>query len=106
WLFHPLRSADPVRAQVTVVERYRKRNRDYVVAEVLWTTPAGRWLQRSRTHQSFVADDPGNAIVVDKDRERHPDRRFELPAGPGETLPPPTRTVTHHTCHAFSAPAP
>jgi len=103
-LFHPLRVGDPVRSHVTVVERYRKRNRDYVVAEVLWTTPAGRWLQRSRTHQSFVADDPGNALVVDKDRERRPDRRFELPAGPGETLPPRTRTVTHDMCQTFSGP--
>jgi acyl dehydratase len=103
-LFHPMRVGDPVRSHVTVVERYRKRSREYVVAEVLWTTPTGRWLQRSRTHQSFVADDPGEALVVDKDRERRPDRRFELPDGPGETLPPRTRTVTHDMCQAFSGP--
>ena len=103
-LFHPLRVGDVARSRVTVVERYRKRNREYVVAEVLWTAPDGRWLQRSRTHQSFVADDPGEALVVDKDRERRSDRRFALPDDPGETLPSRTRTVTHDMCQAFSGP--
>jgi len=103
-LFHPMRVGDAARSRVTVVERYRKRNREYVVAEVLWTTPDGRWLQRSRTHQSFVADDPGEALVVDKDRERRSDRRFTLPDGPGEALPSRTRTVTHGMCQAFSGP--
>lgn len=104
-LFHPLRLDEPARSRVTVVERYRKRNRDVVVAEVLWTTPEGRWLQRSRTHQSFLADDPGAAIVVDKDRERRADRRFTLPEGDGERLPARTRTVTHAMCRAFSGPS-
>jgi acyl dehydratase len=104
-LFHPLRLGDAVRSHVTVVERYRKRNRDYVVAEVLWTTTEGRWLQRSRTHQSFLADEPAAAVVVDKDRERRADRRFELPAGPGERLGPRARTVTHAMCEAFSGPS-
>jgi len=68
------------------VERCRKRNRDYVLAEVLWTTPGGRGLQRSRKHQSFLVDEPSAAVVVDKDRERRADRRFDLPSGPGEQL--------------------
>jgi acyl dehydratase len=104
-LFHPMRVGDAVRSHVTVVERYRKRNRDYVVAEVLWTTPDGRWLQRSRTHQSFLAEEPAAAVVVDKDRERRADRRFELPAGSGERLAPRARTVTHTMCEAFSGPS-
>jgi MaoC like domain len=104
-LFRPLRVGDVMRSHVTVVERYRKRDRDYVVAEVLWTTPDGRWLQRSRTHQSFLADVPAADIVVDKDRERRGDRRFELPSGPGERLAPRMRTVTHAMCEAFSGPS-
>jgi acyl dehydratase len=103
-LFAPMRVGDEVRSRVTVVERYRKRDRDYVVAEVLWTTPDGRWLQRSRTHQSFLADLPGDdALVVDKGRERRGDRRFELPAE-GTPLPERTRTITHAMCQAFSGP--
>lgn len=104
-LFAPVRVGDAVRSRVTVVERYRKRDRDYVVAEVLWTTPEGRWLQRSRTHQSFLAAIPAADVVVDKDRERRGERRFELPAGPGERLPPRTRSVTHAMCEAFSGPS-
>jgi acyl dehydratase len=104
-LFHPMRVGDTVRSHVTVVERYRKRDRDYVVAEVLWTGAGGRWLQRSRTHQSFLADEPAAAVVVDKERERRTDRRFELPAGPGERLAPRARTVTHAMCEAFSGPS-
>ena len=101
-LFSPLRVGETVRSRVTVVERYRKRDRNYVVGEVLFTTAAGRWLQRSRTHQSFLADDP-SGIVVDKAREKRSDRRFELPTE-GEELAPGTRTVTIDMCKAFSGP--
>ncbi len=104
-LFAPARLGDAVRSRVTVVERYRKRDRDYVVAEVLWTAPDGRWLQRSRTHQSFLAAAPARDVVVDKQRERRGDRRFELPSGPGERVAPRTRTVTHAMCEAFSGPS-
>ena len=102
-LFAPMRVGDAVRSRVTVVERYRKRNRDYVVAEVVWTTPDGRWLQRSRTHQSFLADLPGEEMVVDREREKRGDRRFELPAD-GEPLPARTRAITLAMCQAFSGP--
>lgn len=101
-LFSPLRVGAKVRSRVTVVERYRKRDRVYVVAEVLWTTDDGRWLQRSRTHQSFLADDP-SGIVVDKAREKRSDRRFELPTE-GVELTPGRRTVTIEMCQAFSGP--
>jgi acyl dehydratase len=101
-LFSPLRIGETVRSRVTVVERYRKRDRNYVVGEVLWTTSEGRWLQRSRTHQSFLADDP-SGIVVDKAREKRSDRRFELPTE-GEEIAPGTRTVTIEMCQAFSGP--
>ena len=104
-LFHPMRVGDAVRSHVTVVERYRKRSRDYVVAEVLWTSADGRWLQRSRTHQSFLAEEPAAAVVVDKDRERRADRRFDLPDGGGARLAPRARTVTHAMCEAFSGPS-
>lgn len=102
-LFAPMRLGDRVRSRVTVVDRYRKRDRDYVVAEVLWTSADGRWLQRSRTHQSFLADLPAGALVVDRERERRRDRRFEPPAA-GEPVPGRTRTVTHDMCVAFSGP--
>jgi len=102
-LFHPWRAGDVVRSRSTVVERYRTRDRLYVGNEVLWTAPDGRWLQRSRTHQSFLADDPGDAVVVDRERERRGDRRFEVPAD-GDDLPLLPRRITPAMCEAFSGP--
>jgi len=103
-LFHPFRVGDTVRSRMTVVERYRKRNREYVVGEVVITDTDGRWLQRSRTHQSFLADDPGDAIVVDREREKQTDRRFATPTGDGDAIALPARRITHAMCEAFSGP--
>ena len=102
-LFAPMPVGSTVRTRSTIVGRYRKRNRDYVVNEVLITDDEGRWLQRSRTHQSFLADDPGDALVMDKDRERRPERRFEPPTS-GDPLPGFRRVVTLEMCEAFSGP--
>jgi acyl dehydratase len=102
-LFHSFRIGDTVRTRSTIVDRYRKRNRDYIVNEVLVTDVDGRWLQRSRTHQSFLCDDPGQ-VVVDKDRERSPARRFDIGGGTGERLRPLSKNVTLAMCEAFSGP--
>ncbi|MEW6272041.1 MAG: MaoC family dehydratase [Thermodesulfobacteriota bacterium] len=103
-MFAPLRIGVEARSRVTVVERYRKRDRLYVVAEVLWTAAEGRWLQRSRTHQSFLAQDlAAGEVAVDRQREKRSDRRFELPTE-GEEIAPGRRTVTLAMCEAFSGP--
>lgn len=102
-LFAPMAIGAPVRTRSTIVARYRKRDRDYVVNEVLITDDEGRWLQRSRTHQSFLADQPAEGLVVDKQRERRPERRFSPPAD-GEPLAGFRRIVTLAMCEAFSGP--
>jgi len=102
-LFAPMPLGSPVRTRSTVVGRYRKRDRDYVVNEVLITDDEGRWLQRSRTHQSFLADAPADDLVLDKSRERRPERRFDVEPG-GEALPSFHRVVTLAMCEAFSGP--
>jgi len=104
-LFQPLRVGMTVRSRTTVVDRYRRRGRNYVVAEVLLTDAEGRWLQRSRTHQSFLADTPAGDVVVDREREKRADRRFDLPTGDGEELVLPPRRITHGMCEAFSGPS-
>jgi len=103
-LFAPLTIGTAVRTRSTVVERYTKRDRDYVVNEVLLTDADGRWLQRSRTHQSFLADDARRGTVVDREREKRPDRQFAIGEGPGDELPALTRTITDTMCEAFSGP--
>jgi len=102
-LFAPMPLGGAVRTRSTVVARYRKRDRDYIVNEVLLTDDDGRWLQRSRTHQSFLAEIPADDVVLDKTRERRPERRFEVAAG-GEPLPSFRRLVTLAMCDAFSGP--
>jgi acyl dehydratase len=104
-VFHPMRLGQTVRSRSTVVDRYRKRDRLYVVNEVVLADLDGRWLQRSRTHQSFLADEPAAEVVVDRDRERRADRRFALPAGDGEALAGPARRITLEMCEAFSGPS-
>ncbi len=133
-LFRPMQVGDTVRTHSTVVERYLKRNREYVVNEVLITDTNGRWLQRSRTHQSFLIDSSsspantlrqgsgqasvsggepalslskgreGAAFVVDKDREKRADRKFVVGEGPGPDLEPVEKTMTIAMCQAFSGP--
>ncbi len=104
-LFHPMGVGESIRTQSTVVERYIKRNREYVVNEVLITDLDGRWLQRSRTHQSFLMEEARAGFVVDKDRERRVDRQFDVGSAPGEELPPVAKMVTLEMCQAFSGPS-
>lgn len=103
-LFHPMPVGDRVRTRSTVVERYRKRNRDYVVNEVLITDQGGRWLQRSRTHQSFLATEERAGFAVDREREKRGDRKFDLGNGPGPDLEPLAKKITQAMCDAFSGP--
>ena len=103
-LFAPILVDLPIRTRATVVDRYRKRNREYVVAEVLVTDDAGRWLQRSRTHQSFLVEDGRRDVVVDREREKRPERVFTVGEGPGEPVGPLTRPITLAMCEAFSGP--
>jgi acyl dehydratase len=102
--FAPLTIDGTVRTRSTVVERYLKRGREYVVNEVLVTDEAGRWLQRSRTHQSFLIEEERRGLVVDRDREKRSDRQFAIGEGPGDALPPLTRPITIAMCEAFSGP--
>jgi len=105
-IFRPMLVGDVVRSHSTVVERYRKRNRDYVVNEVVFTDEHGRWLQRSRTHQSFLVDQESEGYVVDKDREKRSDRVFTVGEGDGADLPALAKTITLEMCQAFSGPEP
>jgi acyl dehydratase len=103
-LFHPMLVGDQVRTRSTVVERYVRRNREYLVNEVLITDTSGRWLQRSRTHQSFLIEEGRAGFVVDKEREKRGDRKFAVGEGTGPDLDPAEKTITIAMCQAFSGP--
>ena len=68
------------------------------------TDLTGRWLQRSRTHQSFLAEESGAGYVVDKDREKRGDRQFTIGDGSGAALEGVEKTITLPMCQAFSGP--
>jgi acyl dehydratase len=76
-LFAPVRVGTTLFTRSTVIERYRKRDRDFVVNEVDYSDEQGRLLVRSRTHQSFLADLPkaDDAYVVDRDSAAKKERR-------------------------------
>ena len=46
-----------------IVERYLKRDREYVVNEVIVTNSAGLIVSRSRTHQSFLFPRQNNGRI-------------------------------------------
>ena len=102
-LFGAARVGERVRTRAFVAERYRKRTRDYVVCETLLFGPSGAVLLRGRTHQSFLADEP-EGVVVDKEREKRADRRFEIGQGPGREMSTEARRISLEMCRAFSGP--
>lgn len=103
-MFQPLRVGSRVRTRAFVAERYRKRGRDFVICETLIFGPDGELLQRGRTHQSFLVEE-ASGLVVDKDREKRSERRFEIGGGSGRELSSEPRRITLEMCRAFSGPS-
>lgn len=104
-LFAPLRPGTSVFTRSTIVERYRRRDRDYVVNEVDYADADGRLLVRGRTHQSFLADEPGEGtLVVDRGTAAAKKARPSPADGPGTELEPVALDVTLETCWRFSGP--
>src|SRR5205085_6746442 len=89
----------------TIVDRYAKRARQYVVNEVSVFSEAGQMLSRSRTHQSFLIDTAVTGDVVDKEREKRPDRRFDVAGISGcEQVSGSEREIALEMCYKFSGP--
>ena len=103
-LFAPAMVAERVSTRSTIVDRYIKRGRDYVVNEAQVFGPDGRLLSRGRTHQSFLQERPEDGVAIDKSREKSAERRFEVGAGEvAEQIAPLEKTVTLEMCRTFSA---
>lgn len=103
--FAPIVLGQRVVTRSTIVERYLKRDREYVVNEVNYFGDDGRPLMRGRTHQSFLADSGASDTVVDKSREKRPDRRFDVDEGEAiERLSGDQKLITLEMCEKFSGP--
>ena len=104
-LFAPLRPGQRIQTRSTIVERYHKRGRDYVLNEVDYSGPDGQLLVRGRTHQSFLAQVPsgGGGFVVDRDSAARKPRRA-VGEGDGPELEPVELRVDREVCWRFSGP--
>ena len=106
-LFAPIRVGRRVRTRSTIVERYHKRGRDYVVNETdLVDAADGRLLVRGRTHQSFLPPEekPGDGFVVDATTASRKEPRPPFPTAAGPDLEPIHKAVDARRCWMFSGP--
>lgn len=105
--FAPIRIGDRLHSRSVIIDRYVKRDREYVVNECLILNAQGQIVQRSRTHQSFLIPkgQGGSDFAVDRSREKSPTREFKVGERGGEPLETPMRKVTQAMCMAFSGPA-
>jgi acyl dehydratase len=113
-LFAPIPLGARVRTRSTIIERYQKRGRDYVVNETDVTAAEdGRLLVRGRTHQSFLPpreESPkpsGTGYVVDESTARRKAERApaaEFPTATGPELGSVKKLVDARRCWMFSGP--
>jgi acyl dehydratase len=102
-LFSPIMVGDTVTTRRQIIDRYSRRDREYLVMEVGIYGQDGRLLNRGRTHQSFVQATSG--VIVDKEREKRADRTFTVGESPVlKEVAGPDKQVTHEMCMAFSGP--
>lgn len=103
--FAPIREGDRLHSRSVIIDRYTKRDREYVVNECLILNAAGQVMQRSRTHQSFLLENAPRGYAVDRDREKSAARTFNVGEGAGERIETPMRRISQAMCMAFSGPA-
>jgi acyl dehydratase len=104
--FAPIRPGDKLHSRSVIIDRYIKREREYVVNECLILDSAGAIRQRSRTHQSFLRTNgqSSNGFAVDRSREKSGARVFNVGQRGGEPIETPIRKVSQAMCMAFSGP--
>ncbi len=104
-LFAPIMVGDTVVARRQIIDRYTRRDREYVVSETAIYGADGRILNRGRTHQSFLVSADTEGHVVDKDREKRSGRKFETEdENVLEELSITEKEITLEMCQKFSGP--
>jgi len=106
-VFAPVMVGERLTTRSLIIDRYIKRDREYVVNEVIVTNAAGQVVSRSRTHQSFLLPEQTrkDSFVVDRSREKDAARSFKVGERGGEPVETAMRRITEEMCMAFSGPA-
>jgi acyl dehydratase len=106
-LFAPIKVGSKIRTRSTIIDRYHKRGRDYVLNETdVVDAEDGRLLVRGRTHQSFLPpkDEAGDGFVVDEGTAKKKMARPPFPTATGPDLASVTKTIDERRCWMFSGP--
>ncbi|MCZ7619352.1 MAG: hypothetical protein M5U32_13960 [Myxococcota bacterium] len=107
-LFQPIPIGAAVRTRSTIIERYHKRGRDYVVNETdVMADDDGRLLVRGRTHQSFLPTrtESGAGFVVDeKSAQKKQAPAHSTAPAEGPELGAVEKVVDARRCWMFSGP--
>jgi acyl dehydratase len=109
-LFAPIPIGTKVRTRSTIIDRYSKRGRDWIVNETDLMSAEeedeGKLLVRGRTYQSFLpprksAEDD---YVVDESSARKKTPRPAFPTAAGPDLDSTTKLIDDRRCWMFSGP--
>ena len=104
-VYRPVPVGGQARSRCTVVDRYIKRDREYIVNESLVFDAEGRLACRGRTHQSFLLADQPTGLKAEREKKK----KKEKPAHPstigGDRLEPIERKITLEMSRAFSGPS-
>ncbi|MGH7907946.1 MAG: hypothetical protein ACREP6_15085, partial [Candidatus Binataceae bacterium] len=104
--FAPVMVGERLNSRALIVDRYLKREREYVVHETLIENAQRRIVARLKVHQSFLPDGvQPSGLAIDKSRERAPGRDFKSGERGGEAIAAPMRQITESMCMTFSGPA-
>ena len=102
WLFAPIPLEGRVRTRSTIIDRYQRRGRDWVVNETdLVDASDGRLLVRGHTHQSFLPPrdtQRGDGFVVDEKTAKRKSPPPVFPTAEGPDLAPVQKTVDQRCC--------
>jgi len=110
-LFQPIPIGAKVRTRSTIIDRFDKRGRNYVVNETDCTDATdGRLYVRGRTYQSFLppkGSEPGAGFVVDEKTAADKSAKKERPPFPtatGRDFDAIEKSVDQRRCWMFSGP--
>ena len=107
-LFGAIPIGGRVCSRSTIIDRFSKRGRDYVVNETdLCDAESGRLLVRGRTYQSFLPpkkEAGADGYVVDEGTAKQKTPRPPFPTATGPDLAPVKKTVDAKRCWMFSGP--